>query len=315
MKRNAVTLIGCTTLVLSGCSKQAPVAQVNADRGQEVQTPCLFSKTTDQVFEYRNMQARSFVRSGKQIVAVSGCLVTTMPKEVSKVSVGFVAFDANGKPISGSDGQQMLTPTQTFRFWSNKSPEWAVPAAIELQIGNVQPKWIEVTVGWSNLAGPRLKEVFLLSTVAKPLAGEVPTERDPLDSPPSESGEERTACTMQEQGPHFAISNLRLRLRQTSKGPSASYVATVKNLNQPSMARAWLTFTAFDRAGHFIGSNGAALGAKGKPPPVESQVANGFGPRTDEFDRVSDRTLLTFQWYATDGCRWSENHFVDAARE
>jgi hypothetical protein len=41
-------------------------------------------------------------------------------------------------------------------------------------------------------------------------------------------------------------------------------------------------------------------------------VDEGFALRTADFSRVSKRTLLTFQWYDRAGCRWTENHFVDA---
>ena len=285
------------------------------------QTPCLAIKTTDQVFEYRNMQATTFKRGDIRFVAVTGCLATTVPEKVSGVSVSFVAQDARGADISKSNGQQMLTPTRTIGFWSNRTPAWTVPAAAEVTInkGAAEVKWVQVTVFWRELSGNTHTEVYQLNTDPKPLEGDAPSVRLPGELPPFDAEPQRAGCVLTGDRPRFKVAEVQLRVSRiatpTGPVPFASYMANVEVPSYATMSKAWVTFSAFDRYGNFVGADGGTVGGKiDQPPPPSTTVPEGFGLRSGDFARISNRTLMTFQWYDTAGCRWSENHFVDAVR-
>ncbi|WP_295632135.1 hypothetical protein [Novosphingobium sp.] len=320
--KNSAALLAVSSAFISGSSLSAATTQQRAVTVTP-QTPCLAIKTTDQVFEYRNMQATTFKRGDIRYVAVYGCLVTTVPEKIRSVVVSFVAKDALGAIISNSNGQQMLTPTQTIGFWSNKTPGWTVPAAAELSInngaGSAEVKWVQVTVLWRELTGNSHTEVYLLSTDPKPLEGDAPTAPVDGDLPAFEAEPQRADCVLVGDQPRFKVEDVQLRLSRltspTGPVPIASYQAKVEIPSYVTMSKAWVTFSAFDRYGNFIGSDGGVIGGKkDQPPPPSTTVPEGFSLRTGNFARVSNRTLLTFQWYDTVGCRWSENHFVDAVR-
>ncbi|WP_298200352.1 hypothetical protein [Novosphingobium sp.] len=304
---------------LAVMAAQSLVAAPKALLAEQVspQTPCMFSKTTDQVFEYRNMQAREFVRKDTRFIAVTGCLASSIPEKLRSVSISFVALDARGEAMGVANGQQLLTPTQTVWFWSNKTPAWTVPAAAELAIkpsaSAEVAQWIQVTVFWRETSGQPHTEVYLLSTTPKPLMGDVPPEPVEGERPPFEPEPERGDCQLVGAAPRFDVSNVRQQLKWAGVAPVVLYKADLQVPGHAGMAKAWVIFSAFDKTGNFIGADGGIVGGKiGVPPPPATPVDEGFALRTDDFSKVSKRTLVTFQWYDNAGCRWTENHFVDA---